>query len=179
MDKLCEKIRDRLVDYADGELPPNESTEVRQHLGECEKCRETVARLQRSLHAAQAIWLDNLQGSRTKPAGLPVRRPAVRWLRHAAIAASILIAIGGVLMLSSIRRTSERAPTYAEIEQQISRAAAAARLLTATQILATCEGTESIVEQQYRYILSNYADTPVAARLRTANPLNPGETEYD
>jgi hypothetical protein len=29
----------------------------------------------------------------------------------------------------------------------------------ATQMLARCEGTEPIVEQQYRYILQEYADT--------------------
>lgn len=179
MDKQCEKTRDRLVDYVDAELPENESRAVTEHLAACTPCREIVRGLERSLHLTRAIWLDNLQGSRTKPAGLWVHRPAVRWLRHAAIAASIVIAIGGVLMLSSIRRAPEQALNYAEIEQQVSRAAAAARLLTATRILATCEGTESIVQQQYRYILSNYADTPVAARLRTANPLNPGETEYD
>ena len=179
MDRLCEKTRDRLVDYMDGELPENESRAVAEHLSACTQCREIMRGLERSLHLTRAIWLDNLEGSEAKPAGVPVRRPAVRWLRHAAIAASILIAIGGVLILSSPWRSQERAPTYAEIEQQVSRAAAAARLLTATRILATCEGTESIVQQQYHYILSNYADTPVAARLRTANHLNPGETEYD
>ena len=179
MDRLCEKTRDRLVDYMDGELPENESRAVAEHLSACTQCREIMRGLERSLHLTRAIWLDNLEGSEAKPAGVPVRRPAVRWLRHAAIAASILIAIGGALILSSPWRSQERAPTYAEIEQQVSRAAAAARLLTATRILATCEGTESIVQQQYHYILSNYADTPVAARLGTANHLNLGETEYD
>jgi len=178
MDRPCERIRDRLVDYMDGELPESESRAVAEHLSACTRCREIVSGLERSLHLTRAIWLDNLEGSRATPADVPVRRPAVRWLRHAAIAASILITIG-VLILSSTWRSPERAPTYAEIEQHISRTAAAARLLTATRILATCEGTESIVQQQYHYILSNYADTPVAARLRTANHLNPGETEYD
>lgn len=179
MDRLCEKTRDRLVDYVDGELPENESRAVAEHVSACTQCREIVRSLERSLHLTRAIWLDNLEGSRIKPADVPVRRPAVRWQRHAAIAASILIAMGGALILSSTWRSREQAPTYVEIERHVSRAAAAARLLTATRILATCEGTESIVQQQYQYILSNYADTPVAARLRTANPLNPGETRYD
>ncbi len=179
MDKPCERTRGRLMDYLDGELSENASRAVAEHLSACTQCREIVRGLERSLHLARAIWLDNLEGSRAKPAGVPVRRPAVRWLRHAGIAASILIAIGAVLILSSTWRSQERAPTDAEMERQVSRAAAAARLLTATRILATCEGTESIVQQQYHYILSNYAETPVAARLRTSNHLNPGETEYD
>ncbi len=179
MDKPCERIRDELVDYLDGELPENESRAVAEHLSACTPCREMAGSLERSLHLARAIWLDNLEGSRTEPAGVPVRRPAIRWLRHAAIAASILIAVGAVLILSPTWKLQGRAPTYDEIERQVERTAAAARLLTATRILATCEGTESIVQQQYRYILSNYADTPVAVRLRTANHSNPGETNYD
>jgi hypothetical protein len=41
----------------------------------------------------------------------------------------------------------------------------AAELLAATRLVAQCEGTESIVERQYRYILREYADTPAAKSI--------------
>ena len=79
MDRLCEKTRDRLVDYMDGELPENESRAVAEHLSACTQCREIMRGLERSLHLTRAIWLDNLEGSEAKPAGIatwPVRAKA-------------------------------------------------------------------------------------------------------
>jgi len=178
MEKSCKEIGDRLVDYVDGEMPEPEAQVVAGHLDACPACRMLARDLERSLHMTEAIWLDNLEGSRVGPATVAARRRSLRWLRHAAIAASILIAVGA-LLLRPTWRSMEQAPAYARIEQQVARAAAAARLLTATQILATCEGTESIVQQQYRYILRHYGDTPVAARLRTGNHVNLGELEND
>ena len=177
--RSCEEIRETLVDYTDGDLSERDSQVVAEHLGACPTCRTLARNLERSLHMTRAIWLDNLQGSRVGPATVTTGRPPVRWLRHAAIAASILIIMGGALILSFTWRSTEPAPTYASIERQITRAATAARLLAATQILATCEGTESIVQQQHRYILRHYGDTPIAAKLRTDNPVNLGELEDD
>jgi anti-sigma factor RsiW len=179
MESTCEEIRDRLVAYADGELSEQDAQCVTEHLVACAGCRALAESLRRSLDLTKAIWLDNLEGSEAAPAAAPGRRRTVRWVWRFAVAASILIAIAGVLIVSSTRRATDWAPMYAEMERSIARAAAAARLLAATQILATCEGTESIVRQQYRYILRHYGDTPVAARLRTGNHMNLGELEND
>ncbi len=160
--KSCQEIRDMLVDYADGELSASDSRAVAEHLAECLACREIVRGLERSLHMAKAIWQDNLEAAKTTSA----RRVAVRLLPWAAVAAAILI-VAGTLVLNSIHRPTEL--EYAQIERQVASVAAAARLLAATQILAQCEGTESIVQEQYRYILDNYADTPAAATLRNSN----------
>jgi len=63
---------------------------------------------------------------------------------------------------------SPRDPTITveQIEGQVARAGMAAQLLAATRIVAQCEGTESIVERQYQYILREYADTPAAKTIR-------------
>jgi predicted anti-sigma-YlaC factor YlaD len=153
-----------LVDYADGELPEQDSQRVAEHLAECPACREIVRNLERSLQLANAIWLDNLEAAKTTS----VRRRVVRLLPWATVAATILIA-AGTLIVNSVHGPAEPGLGYARIERQVTSVATAARLLAATQLLAQCEGTESIVEEQYRYILSNYADTPAAATLRNGN----------
>ena len=164
--KPCEEIRDLLVDYADGELAERDSQQVTEHLAECRACRQTVRSLERSLHLAKAVWLDNLEAPRT----ISAHRYVTGWWRYAAVAAVFLI-IASVPIFTSIRRPVGPDTAYARIEQHVTSVATAARLLAATQILAQCEGTESIVEEQYRYILDHYADTPAAQMLRNGNPL--------
>jgi anti-sigma factor RsiW len=159
MRKSCEEIRDLLVDYVDGELPPHDSQAVHDHLAECPACRQRVEALERSLQLAKAIWQDNLTLS---------SRHMARRLSYAAIAAGILI-VAGVLMLAVGHKAAEP-DAVAAVERQIAQADTAARLLAATRIIARCEGTQSIVERQCRYILSHYADTPAAAKLRTTDP---------
>ena len=221
-DRSCEEIRDLLVDYADGELSPQDSQAVAEHLAGCPECREIVKGLERSLNLATAIWLDNLTGSKV---GGPVRscedaRPAesvrqpprrasvlarptksrgdrkhspvlsgtepvtnrtvVRRLRWVAVAAAILVAVGGTLFLSTLHKSSSSGiVTYAQIEEQATRVSAAAQLLAATQVLAKCQGTESMVEQQARYILSHYGDTPAASELKATMPSILKGATYD
>jgi hypothetical protein len=64
--------------------------------------------------------------------------------------------------------------TFEEVQRQVARAGTAAQLLAATRIVARCEGTESIVEQQYRYILREYADTPAAESIKAGHNLKLG-----
>ncbi len=83
-----------------------------------------------------------------------------------AVAASLLLA-AGLLVLPVLRHGPGGEPLTAEqIEGRVARAGMAAQLLAATQIVAQCEGSESIVERQYQYILREYADTPAAKTIR-------------
>jgi anti-sigma factor RsiW len=163
-DRSCEQLRDMLVDYADGELSTQDAQAVAEHLAECRACRETVEALERSLRLAKVIWLDNLEAGKAAP----IHRHVIRWWRYAAVAAAILV-VAGALLLGYLHRSAEA--EYALIDRRVADFATAARLLAATQILAQCEGTESIVEEQRRYILASYADTPAAATLRNDNLL--------
>jgi hypothetical protein len=167
--KSCEQIRDLLVDDADGALSGQDSQAVAEHLAGCAPCRELRRGLERSLHLARLIWLDNLEAAPT----VSVRGRLVRRLPWVASAAAILI-ITGVFLLQPVPGPAQPDHAYARAERQVIGAATAARLLAATQILAQCEGTESIVEEQYRYILRHYADTPAAAMLRNSNSFRRG-----
>jgi anti-sigma factor RsiW len=168
-----------LVDYADGLLSEHEAQAVADHLADCPTCRTTAEALTRSLDLAQAIWRDNLESAAPlASAGGTVRRVIPRG-RYLAVAAALLITTGGTFFLYTLRPTPPHAPTPQEVEQYAARAGTAAQLLAATQLLAKCEGTESLVARQCRYILDTYADTPAAATLRTVNHLKFGETDND
>jgi len=196
----CEELADRIVDYVDGELPADEAQIVARHLSECERCRQTAEALRRSLDLARAIWLDPLGDATAvqsdevgatprgcppktgRHGGVPLRHPrgpatnpAQRgWLYAVAAAAAILLATGLLVIQVSPQGSREQMITVEQIEGQVARAGRAAQLLAATQIVARCEGTESIVEQQRRYILREYADTPAAESIKAGHNLKLG-----
>jgi predicted anti-sigma-YlaC factor YlaD len=155
-----------LVDYADGQLSADESSEVAAHLTRCEDCRRILRALQRSLELAGVIWEDGLV--ETKAICIPTPRKAkkVHWLKYATIAAGIflIVAISGIWR--ALVRPTEEEPTFVEIEQEINESASAARLLAAADLLAKYPDVESIVKQQYRYIVETYPETSAAAEAK-------------
>ncbi len=197
----CEEFADRIVDYVDGGLPEDEARTVAQHLAECEPCRQTAEALRRSLGLAQALWSDNLADTTAvrsdavgaTPCGCPPRKgrhgglplprtanlPRCSLFYALAAAACILVATGGWFFAFFHPAPRQPPVTFEEVQRQVARAGTAAQLLAATQIVAQCEGTESIVQQQYRYILSEYADTPAAESIKTDQNLQLGGTQDD
>jgi len=166
MEKSCEQIEKLLVDYADGELSPSESSDVAEHLSKCEACRRTVVALQRSLDLAGIVWADGLE--EIKGVGLPRTSGVSRfkWRRYAAAVAGILV-VAAISIVCVTRTTPKQAePTFAEIERQIDESGRAARLLAAAEMLADCPSAKSIVKQQYRYIAETYPRTPAAAQAK-------------
>jgi anti-sigma factor RsiW len=167
---MCEGIGDRLVDYADGELPDAESAEVAAHVADCEHCRRQLAALRQSLALAQVIWNDNeaeLAAVAPQPA-LRITRPHAAWRsrrRVAAVAAAAaLLAIVGLYHRpvpqnppATVQRSES--PTVRELELQIARAGIAMQLLTAADILAEQPGGEEFACERYRYVLATYPDT--------------------
>jgi len=178
MKPSCEQFVDKLVDYVDGALPEEEAGAVARHLAACERCRQTVSALDRSLGLAKVLWEDNL-GDTTAADSSHARKPQRRVVYCLATAASILLTIGGLTALVLHRNVQLPPITYEEAKRQVARAGAAAQLLAATHILARCEGTESMVERQYQYILREYADTPAAASIKASRALNLGGTHND
>jgi len=118
---------------------------------------------------------------------LPLRRPYGRTTKLSrrisfyalAAAATVLLATGSSLLLFLHRAPQPPTLTFEEVQRQVARAGTAAQLLAATRIIAQCEGTGSIVKQQYRYILREYADTPAAASIRGNHDLKLGGTQDD
>lgn len=170
MNGPCKEFTNRIVDYADGELPEAEAQAVAQHLAACEPCRRTTEALNRSLGLANILWADTLGDSQAVPA------KKFHPIRFYAVAAGVLIAVS-ILVLTVSDRHSERSSIHVEeLERQVARAGAAAELLAATQILARCEGAEVLVERQYQFILKEYAGTLAAESVRTR--LSPESRRY-
>jgi anti-sigma factor RsiW len=179
MKTSCEEFADRIVDYVDGELPEDEAQTVARHLAECDHCRRTAEALRRSLGWAQVLWRDNLA---EPAAALPARRVQTlprKSFYVVAAAAGILLVAGLLVIPVSHQGPRDRPITSDQIERQVARAGIAAELLAATRIVAQCEGTESIVEQQYRHILREYADTAAAESIKANHDLKLGGMQDD
>jgi anti-sigma factor RsiW len=177
----CKEFADRIVDYVDGELPEDEAQEVARHLAECEYCRQTAEALRRSLGLAQVLWRDTLAESSRRvcyahQSSIRLQNWCAKHTLHVA-AASILLAIGAFFLV--FPHQSRPPVTFEEVQTQVARAGIAAELLAATRIVAQCEGTESIVQQQYRYILCEYADTPAAASIKANQNPKLGGIQHD
>jgi anti-sigma factor RsiW len=166
MKKSCEQIEKLLVDYADDELPPRQSSKVTGHLTECEHCRATLSALCKSLDLADIVWQDSV--AEIEAVRFPKARPARRfkWRRYAVVAASILIAAGISILWLKPTRPKEAVPNIAEMKRTIQEAGRAARLLAAAELLAEYPDAKSIAEQQYRYIVEKYPETRAASQAR-------------
>ncbi len=181
----CEELSDKIVDYVDGELPQEEAQLVVRHLAECDRCRQTAETLRRSLGLAQVLWRDNLAEPAARRVCHAHRSPerarlwCARHTLHFAAAAGILLATTSSFLVFFQRPPRPPPVAFEEVQRQIARAGMAAQLLAATRIVAQCEGTESLVEQQYRYILREYADTPAAESIKASYSLKLGGIQHD
>ena len=175
----CGKFVGRIVDYVDGELPEDEAQAVARHMAECDRCRQTAEALRRSLGLAKVIWLDNLAEPAAASPARYVRKLHRRSFYVLAAAAGILLATGILVIPVSHQGSRGRPITSEQIERQVARVGMAAQLLAATRIVAQCEGTESIVEQQYRYILREYADTAAAESIKANHDQKLGGAQND
>ena len=167
MNGPCEEFADKILDYVDGELPEDEAQAVAGHLAECDRCRRTAEAMERSLGLAKVLWSANLDESESTTGPMIWLGSRRTWFY--AIAASVLVTASTLLFTVSDRHPQATPIRFEDVERQVADAGAAAQLLAATQILAQCEGTESIVEEQYQYILNNYAGTHAAAMLANGN----------
>lgn len=167
MASSCKEIEQMLVDYTDGRLSPGESSKLSTHLTRCEDCRRMLEALQRSLKLADIIWEDGLSETEVIRVPIPKKVRKIHWPVYAAVAAGILfvVAISGIWR--ALVGPTEKEPTFAEIERKINESASAARLLAAADLLAKYPDVESIVKQQYRYIVETYPQTPAAAEAKS------------
>ena len=164
--KSCKDIEKMLVDYSDGLLSQEEKSKVTQHLENCEKCRNLLGALERSLDFSNVIWEDNLSDI-VKISVLP-KVKNIHWLRYLSIAASILIAVTTAILWCSYHKPKEKPKelTFEQIEKNINDSANAARLLAATELLAKNPDNKEIVENGYSYIARMYPDTAVAEKIK-------------
>lgn len=165
MEKSCKDIEQMLIDYADEQLPPDDSNKVAGHLAKCEKCQKLLDALQKSLELAGVIWADSLTEIEN------IRIPAVKtrkihWTRYTAIAASILVVATTSIVWHTLTRPKVSELTFAEIERKISESGSAARLLAAAELLSDNPNAQTIVKQQYQYIVETYPGTAASAKAK-------------
>src|SRR5512135_2192936 len=93
----CEELREELVDFADGELPPLREAMIAAHVAKCPVCRRRVEELQRSLAVAQAVWSANERlgqaEARVVSRRSKLRRRLPRMAAGLAVAAGVLMAL--------------------------------------------------------------------------------------
>lgn len=164
MKESCDNFAEMLVDYADGGLSAEQSAKVAEHLTECDHCRTLLEALHKSLELAQVIWQDNLGQTETIRIPAPARTRRRSWPRYAAAAILIVSAIS--ITSRIINKPPKSEPTFAEIEQKITEAGNAARLLAAADLLGGYSDAEPIVKRQYRRIVETYPDTPAAGKAK-------------
>lgn len=165
MEKSCKDIEQMLVDYADGQLSPSDSSEVAEHLAKCEHCRRMLDGLQKSLELASVIWADSL--AETEYIRIPAAKTRkIRWPRYAAIAASILVVATASVVWRTLVRPKGNELTFAEIERKITESGSAARLLAAVELLSENPKAETLVKQQYQHIVETYPETAAATKAK-------------
>lgn len=165
MEKSCKDIEQMLVDYTDGQLSPDDSNNVAEHLAKCEECRKLQDALQKSLELSGVIWADSLTETENIP--IPATRiRTTRWTRYAVIAASILLVATASIVWRKFVSPKESELTFAEIERKIIESGSAARLLAATELLAEYPDAKPILDQQYRYIVETYPETTAATKAK-------------
>ena len=165
MEKSCEDIEQMLVDYADGQLSPSDSSKVAEHLAICEYCRKMLNGLQKSLELAGVIWTD--AHTETENVRIPINKNRkIRWPRYAAIAASILLVATASIVWRTLVRPKGNELTFAEIERKITESGSAARLLAAAELLSEYPEAETIVKQQYQHIVETYPETTAATKAK-------------
>jgi predicted anti-sigma-YlaC factor YlaD len=166
MEKSCENIEEMLVDYTDGQLTSGESNKVAEHLKKCEHCQKILGALHKSLELAGVIWADGLTETQEICAPLPSKHRKIRWPGYAAAAAGIMLVVTTSIVWRALIRPAEKEINFADIERRITEAGNAARLLAATELLADYPDAQSIVKDQYRYIVETYPETSAANKAK-------------
>ena len=161
----CRDVEQMLVDYAEEDLSPGESTKVSGHLAKCRRCSEMLKALQRSLELADVIWQDGLAEAEAIRVNISAKRRWA-WQQYAAIAAGVLVVLSVGLLWRGPAKPSRAKRSFAEIERTINEAGTAARLLAATERFAGQPWAEGLAKSQYRYIVDKYPDTQAAVQAR-------------
>ena len=156
----CDISFQELMDFADGLLNTAESERIQKHLTNCERCRETVDLLQRSMQAATAVWQNNYESRRTN-ATFQIHKK--RWLQAAAAGLLIVVALSVVVLLKEAKNGSA---TWPEIERHLVESQRAAEIMAATELLQEKGSNKDVVMDQYRYVATAYCNTEAGKKAK-------------
>ncbi|MHC4213301.1 MAG: anti-sigma factor family protein [Planctomycetota bacterium] len=163
MDKKCDKIsEERLVAFADGELSPGEAAEVSEHVNECEECRAMAEAMEKSLEIVRGSWAHEHE---KWPKDFVPRLNQQRVLRFGAVAASILLVVGLVLIWRMVSEP-ERPQTQAQLEQLVMREGLAAQMLAVGDLLAKQPEGREYARERYKEIIQSFSHTAYAEKAK-------------
>lgn len=162
----CVAWRERLVDYADGELDAGQAAAVEAHLHDCRACRDLLAALCTSLTVARQVWAD--AAAEIPTAGSPRARRA-RWARRVLWTSGVAAAAVSAAILYSIADWNAGAPvTSAEVLAVVRETSQAEQLLATAHMLAAAPGGARYAAESYRFIVETYPQSPAAAEAQRA-----------
>lgn len=175
-EEQCLSVREKLVDYADGELAADQAAGVAEHLAACDACQERLEALRRSLVLAREAWAE--AAAAVRPAPVPgAARPGRLWKRVAAAAACAAIAAGAAAVWLSMRRGAPEpaepplvAYTPESIDRRLGREEISAKLAALAAILARQPGGQQSADETLRHLARAYPET--AAGRRAAGSPN-------
>ena len=171
----CNGIEDLLDDYIDGRLPPDVLRTVDQHLEECSFCCETyqgflvlrmrVAELPKAMQPDRDLWPAISERLASKRGVGHHLRFLLTW-RAIAAAASILIAVGAVVMLQSFGRLDRASIELASERRQSVRGDIRSEVAQAEQVyieaangfLAELTSTDGILTPEAKRLLQGNLD---------------------
>jgi len=162
----CREIEQLLVDYADGQLSPGQSSEVAEHLAGCRRCSDAMKALQRSLELVQVVWEDGWADAQA--INVPKRAKTRELPRWTYVTAAAVLAVAACWAFwCYLNGPDPQTLTVAEVERRIMDEGMAARLLAATELLAGRPHAEELVKSQYNHIVERYPSTEAAATAKT------------
>ena len=159
----CEEMGRRLVDYSDGELPPDQVQEVVDHLEACPACAKLLKALDLSLTLTTTLWETALTSktvdgkTHAASASTCYRWP---WKTVASVAACVAIVVSAAFIWRNVSPASGRPPALAEIERDVQRSGRAARQLMVAEILASCDDTEDMLARHNLYMAETFSKRP-------------------
>ena len=162
---LCGEMSRKLVDYSDGELPPDEVQALMDHVSTCPDCVKLLKALDLSLSMTTTLWENTLGTTAVGKEMGYVEARSIRqwpWRRMVSVAACIAIAVSAAWIWNRLRPDTGRLPTRAEIELYVQQSGRAARQLMVAEILASCDDTEEMLARHQRYMAETFSEWPSA-----------------
>jgi predicted anti-sigma-YlaC factor YlaD len=156
--KACQLYEEKLVQYADGELPEAELDSVTDHLKKCPACRQLLHCLQKSMDLTEIVFEQNLASYSELTTS---KEPYARQWILSSVAAAILLMIG--LCWWTLQNDKESPADITQLEQALDQTARAAKLLTAADLLAKYTDQQDLAQDRYRYIVQAFPTTPYAS----------------
>ncbi len=158
MNDHCPNLSDeKLAAFIGGQLSEEQRAQVQRHLEQCPACQDMADALTQSLDLLQSQWQDQQQAWNQQHGDFKAPRPSRsrRWLT--AVAAMLVLALGLRLWWPQTEVTiTEESLDPTTLHLELERAAVAAQLLAAADLLAQQPGGKPYAIKRYQYVMQQF-----------------------